>query len=103
MYWKMSSARSFSQYTTAARNFKDTYSTHLNSAEMENLLATDKVRAIRVAKYLNSQLTETIETCKIVPAVNQTEDRPLLPQKKLKAFCVRSNEESEALCMKIPS
>jgi glycerol 2-dehydrogenase (NADP+) len=62
-------------------NFCDTW------REMEKLLATGKVKAIGVANFSTVNLTKLLETAKVVPAVNQTEIQPLLPQNKLNAFC----------------
>ncbi|KAL4926189.1 uncharacterized protein BDV17DRAFT_299859 [Aspergillus undulatus] len=56
-------------------------------AEMEKLLATGKVRAIGVANFSTVNLTRLLEKAQVVPAVNQTEIQPLLPQNKLNAFC----------------
>lgn len=64
-------------------NFTDTW------REMEKLLDTGKVRAIGVANFSTVNLEKLLASCKVVPAVNQTEIQPLLPQKKLNAFCVK--------------
>ncbi|KAJ5725180.1 uncharacterized protein N7483_006537 [Penicillium malachiteum] len=66
-------------------NFCDTW------REMEKLLETGKVRAIGVANFSTVNLEKLLRTCKIVPAVNQTEIQPLLPQEKLNAFCSQHN------------
>ncbi|KAJ6080802.1 hypothetical protein N7499_005676 [Penicillium canescens] len=55
--------------------------------EMEKLLATGKVRAIGVANFSTVNLEKLLKSCNTVPAVNQTEIQPLLPQKKLNALC----------------
>ncbi|KAL4940580.1 hypothetical protein BDV06DRAFT_230246 [Aspergillus oleicola] len=55
--------------------------------EMEALLATGKVKAIGVANFSTVNLAKLLETAKVVPAVNQTEIQPLLPQNKLNSFC----------------
>ncbi|KAL4752230.1 hypothetical protein BDW72DRAFT_202460 [Aspergillus terricola var. indicus] len=55
--------------------------------EMERLLDTGKVKAIGVANFSTVNLTKLLETARIIPAVNQTEIQPLLPQDKLHAFC----------------
>jgi glycerol 2-dehydrogenase (NADP+) len=60
-------------------------------SEMEKLLATGKVRAIGVANFSTVNLERLLKTCTIVPAVNQTEIQPLLPQKKLNALCMNNN------------
>ncbi|KAF2164284.1 hypothetical protein M409DRAFT_67846 [Zasmidium cellare ATCC 36951] len=62
-------------------DFRDTW------REMEKLLEIGKVRAIGVANFSTVSLMKLLETAKIVPAVNQTEIQPLLPQDKLFAFC----------------
>ncbi|CAG7926254.1 unnamed protein product [Penicillium olsonii] len=57
--------------------------------EMERLLETGKVRAIGVANFSTVNLEKLVKNCKIVPAVNQTEIQPLLPQKRLNALCTQ--------------
>lgn len=57
--------------------------------EMEKLLETGKVKAIGVANFSTVNLRKLLESCKVVPAVNQTEIQPLLPQKKLNALCIQ--------------
>ena len=54
---------------------------------MEALLSTGKVRAIGVANFSTVNLEKLLATAKVVPAVNQTEIQPLLPQKQLNDFC----------------
>ncbi|RMY24947.1 hypothetical protein D0867_01040 [Hortaea werneckii] len=55
--------------------------------EMERLLATGKAKAIGVANFSTTNLETLLATAKVVPAVNQTEIQPLLPQDKLYAYC----------------
>ncbi|KOC13636.1 putative aldo-keto reductase [Aspergillus flavus AF70] len=62
-------------------DFNDTW------REMEKLLETGKVRAIGVANFSTVNLEKLLKTAKVVPAVNQTEIQPLLPQSKLNAYC----------------
>jgi glycerol 2-dehydrogenase (NADP+) len=62
-------------------NFTDTW------REMEKLLTTGKVRAIGVANFSTKNLEKLLKSAKIVPAVNQVECQPLLPQKKLHEYC----------------
>lgn len=66
---------------TSGWDFRDTW------REMEALLATGKVKAIGVANFSTVNLEKLLQTAKIVPAVNQTEIQPLLPQDKLHAYC----------------
>ncbi|KAF2792256.1 Aldo/keto reductase [Melanomma pulvis-pyrius CBS 109.77] len=56
-------------------------------AEMENLLDTGLTKAIGVANFSTVNLEKLLKTAKVVPAVNQTELHPLLPQNKLNAYC----------------
>lgn len=64
-------------------DFRDTW------REMEKLLGDGKgrVRAIGVANFSTVNLEKLLATAKVVPAVNQTEIQPLLPQDKLHKFC----------------
>lgn len=64
--------------------------------EMEKLLQTGKVRAIGVANFSTFNLEKLLKSCNIVPAVNQTEIQPLLPQKKLNALCIKHNVHQTA-------
>src|ERR1700728_2596397 len=63
------------------RNHVDTY------LEMEKLLATGKVKAIGVANYSAKYLNELLPRATIVPAVNQIENHPLLPQYDVSDYC----------------
>lgn len=54
---------------------------------MENLLATGKVKAIGVSNYSKKYLEELLPKAKIVPAVNQIENHPSLPQQEIVDFC----------------
>lgn len=54
---------------------------------MEKLLATGKVKAIGVANYSVRYLKELLPTATIVPAVNQIENHPSLPQQEIVDFC----------------
>lgn len=62
-------------------DFRDTW------REMEKLLEGGKVRAIGVANFSTKNLNILLESAKVVPAVNQTELHPLLPQEALHALC----------------
>ncbi|KAL1612855.1 hypothetical protein SLS60_001085 [Paraconiothyrium brasiliense] len=56
-------------------------------ALMEKLLNTGLAKAIGVANFSTVNLEKLLKTAKVVPAVNQTELHPLLPQDKLNEFC----------------
>jgi len=55
--------------------------------QMEEVYASGKVRAIGVANWSISYLEELKKTWKVVPAVNQVELHPLLPQHELREYC----------------
>lgn len=65
----------------AGWDFRDTW------REMEKLLTTGKVRATGVANFSTVNLEKLLAIAKVVPAVNQTEIQPLLPQEKLNKYC----------------
>ncbi|RKP15220.1 NADP-dependent oxidoreductase domain-containing protein [Piptocephalis cylindrospora] len=54
---------------------------------MEALLETGKVKAIGVSNFDIPNLEKLLKVAKVVPAVNQIELHPLLPQNDLLAFC----------------
>ncbi|KAJ0413088.1 NADP-dependent oxidoreductase domain-containing protein [Aspergillus carlsbadensis] len=55
--------------------------------EMEGLLRTGKVRAIGVSNYSEKYLDELLPQVDVVPAVNQIELHPLLPQPDVVNYC----------------
>ncbi len=61
---------------------------HFNDvwAEMEKLLDTGKVRAIGVSNFSPKTFPELLKTAKVVPAVNQVEGHPYLPDPELIKF-----------------
>lgn len=54
---------------------------------MEKLLKTGKVRAIGVANYSLRYLEQLLPHATTVPAVNQIENHPSLPQQEIVDFC----------------
>jgi glycerol 2-dehydrogenase (NADP+) len=54
---------------------------------MEKLLSTGKVKAIGVANYSVKFLEELLPQATVVPAVNQIENHPSLPQQEIVDFC----------------
>jgi hypothetical protein len=54
---------------------------------MEKLLATGKTRAIGVANCSVPFLEELLPSITVVPAVNQIENHPELPQQEIVDFC----------------
>lgn len=55
--------------------------------EMENLLSTGKVKAIGVSNFSKKFLEELLPAVDVVPAANQIENHPLLPQQEIVDFC----------------
>lgn len=54
---------------------------------MEKLVQTGKVKAIGVSNYSVKYLQELLPKASIVPAANQIENHPLLPQQDIADFC----------------
>ena len=54
---------------------------------MEKLLATGKVKAIGVSNYSKRYLEELLPHAKVIPAVNQIENHPSLPQQEIVDLC----------------
>lgn len=63
------------------RSHVDTYK------DLEKLLKTSKVKAIGVCNYSKKYLEELLPQVDVVPAVNQIENHPLLPQQEIHDFC----------------
>lgn len=63
---------------------------------LEQLYEEGKVRAIGVSNFEVSHLEQIIQSCSIVPAVNQVEIHPYLSQKELIAFCQRYDIQIQA-------
>ncbi|GAA6024304.1 hypothetical protein JCM10207_009259 [Rhodosporidiobolus poonsookiae] len=55
--------------------------------EMEKLLEGGKVKAIGVSNFSIKNLDTLLQTAKVVPAVNQCEAHPYLPNSALQAYC----------------
>lgn len=55
--------------------------------EMEKLLKTGKTKAIGVSNYSKRYLEQLLPHCTVVPAANQIENHPLLPQQEIADFC----------------
>ncbi len=63
------------------RSHVDTYK------DMQKLLKTGKVKAIGVCNYSKRYLEELVPNVDVVPAVNQIENHPLLPQQEIVDYC----------------
>ncbi|KAF5347158.1 hypothetical protein D9758_011091 [Tetrapyrgos nigripes] len=55
--------------------------------QMEELVVSGKAKGIGVSNYSIKTLTPLLEHARIVPAINQVEMHPCLPQHALLAFC----------------
>ncbi|KAI0731715.1 Aldo/keto reductase [Fomitopsis betulina] len=55
--------------------------------EMERLIASGKTRAIGVSNFSIQTLTTLLANASVIPAVNQVELHPCLPQHELREFC----------------
>jgi glycerol 2-dehydrogenase (NADP+) len=55
--------------------------------QMENLVGTGKVKAIGVSNYSVKYLEELVSHATVIPAVNQIENHPYLPQTEVVSFC----------------
>lgn len=66
----------------------DTRWSHVDTwKNMEKLLDTGKVKAIGVSNYSVKFLEELLPQAKVVPAANQIENHPLLPQQDIADYC----------------
>jgi len=55
--------------------------------QMEKLLATGKAKAIGVSNFSVPFLEKLLEKSEVVPAANQIENHPYLPQQEISDFC----------------
>ena len=66
----------------------DTSRSHVQTyKEMETVLKTGKTKAIGVSNYSKQYLEELLLQIDVVPAVNEIENHPLLPQQEIVDFC----------------
>ncbi|PSS31102.1 hypothetical protein PHLCEN_2v2358 [Hermanssonia centrifuga] len=67
---------------------EDEHPTYVNTwKEMEKLLDTGKVKSIGVSNFSIKTLEVLLPQCTIIPATNQVELHPCLPQFGLKEYC----------------
>ncbi|KAJ7188731.1 Aldo/keto reductase [Mycena filopes] len=59
--------------------------------EMEKLMQTGKVKTLGVSNFSIKTLEHLLPQCEIIPATNQVEMHPCLPQADLKAYCEAKN------------
>ncbi|KAK3697287.1 hypothetical protein LTR37_017520 [Vermiconidia calcicola] len=66
----------------------DTEWSHIDTWKgMEKLLKTGKVKAIGVSNYSKKYLEDLLPHCETIPAVNQIENHPYLPQQEIADLC----------------
>ncbi len=63
---------------------------------LEKIYKEGKCKAIGVSNYTVRHLTELLDMCEVVPAINQVEFSPFLYQKELLDFCVEKGIQLEA-------
>ncbi|KAJ7129003.1 aldo/keto reductase [Mycena crocata] len=59
--------------------------------EIEKLLPSGKVKTIGVSNFSIKNLSALLTHCSVIPATNQVELHPCLPQDELKAYCEEKN------------
>ena len=77
----------FPKHADGSRDLDKSWSHIQTWLEMEKLLKTGKVRAIGVANYSVRYLEDLLPHATIIPAVNQIENHPSLPQQEIVDFC----------------
>ncbi len=63
---------------------------------LEQILASGRARAIGVSNYMVNHLEELLGYADVVPAVDQVEMNPFLPQRELQVFCRTHGIQLEA-------
>jgi diketogulonate reductase-like aldo/keto reductase len=76
----------FPKLADGSRDLDKTWSHIQTWLEMEKLMKTGKVKAIGVANYSIRYLEELLPHATIIPAVNQIENHPSLPQQEIVDF-----------------
>ena len=77
----------FPKLPDGSRDLDKTWSHIQTWLEMEKLMKTGKVKAIGVANYSVRYLEELLPHATIIPAANQIENHPSLPQQEIVDFC----------------
>ena len=77
----------FPKLPDGSRDIDHSHSHVTTWKNMEKLLATGKVKAIGVSNYSVPYLEELLPQVTVVPAVNQIENHPALPQQEIVDFC----------------
>lgn len=77
----------FPKHPNGSRDIDTTHSHTTTWKNMEKLVATEKAKAIGVSNYSAPYLTQLLECATVVPAVNQIENHPALPQQEIVDLC----------------
>ena len=77
----------FPKLPDGSRDLDKSWSYIKTYKEMEKLLPTGKTKAIGVANHSKKFLEELLPHVHVVPAVNQIENHPQLPQQEIVDFC----------------
>jgi len=81
----------FPKLPDGSRDLDKTWSYIQTWKELEKVLKTGKTKAIGVANFSKPYLEGLLPHVEIVPAVNQIENHPLLPQQEIVDFCKEKN------------
>ncbi|GAB1209825.1 NADP-dependent oxidoreductase domain-containing protein [Aspergillus pseudonomiae] len=77
----------FPKHEDGSRDIVQSHSHVQTWKNMEKLLSTGKVKAIGVSNYSVRYLEQLLPEATVVPAVNQIENHPSLPQQEIVDFC----------------
>lgn len=77
----------FPKHPDGSRDIDLSWSHTKTWLELEKLLKTGKTKAIGVANYSVPFLKELLSEANIIPAINQIENHPSLPQQEIVDFC----------------
>ncbi|KAJ5483255.1 hypothetical protein N7530_002501 [Penicillium desertorum] len=77
----------FPKLADGSRDIVHSHSHVTTWKSMEKLVGTGKVKAIGVSNYSVKFLEELLPQATIIPAANQIENHPLLPQQEIVDFC----------------
>jgi glycerol 2-dehydrogenase (NADP+) len=77
----------FPKHPDGSRDIVHSHSHITTWKSMEKLLATGKTKAIGVSNYSKRYLEQLLPEATVVPAVNQIENHPSLPQQEIVDFC----------------
>lgn len=86
----MVEANSYIEHPDGSRDLQTDWSYLQTWKELEKLLKTGKVKAIGVANFSVKYLEELLPTVEVVPAVNQIENHPYLPQQDIVDLCKKN-------------